>query len=78
MTLIKLTISNNDPLFHGVDLDWKGDVYNFEYDNKAKDEAECIINTLIPYLIHYNPTVDLGKYFTEENAFCNEGLDFDS
>jgi len=69
--------NTNAPLFHGVDLDWKGDAYNFQYHSKMKDEAECIINTLIPYLTHYHPTVEVEKYFTEEAVFRNEGLQFD-
>ena len=69
--------NTNAPLFHGVDLDWKGEAYNFQYHNNVKDEAECIINTLIPYLNHYYPTVGVEKYFTEEAAFRSEGLQFD-
>ena len=70
--------SNSDaPLFHAVDLDWKGDAYNFQYHCKVKDEAECIINTRIPYLTHYYPNANVEKYFKEEAAFCSEGLQFD-
>ena len=68
---------SNVPLFHNVDLDWKGEAYNFQYHSKMKDEAECIINTLIPYLSHHYPTIEVEKYFTEEAAFKSEGLQFD-
>ena len=65
------------PLFHGVDLDWKGEAYNFQYHCRVKDEAECSINTLIPYLTYHYPTMEVEKYFTEEAAFRSEGLQFD-
>ena len=65
------------PLFHVVDLDWKGEAYNFQYHSRVKDEADCIINTLIPYLTYHYPTIEVEKYFTEEAAFRSECLQFD-
>ena len=54
------------PLFHSVDLDWRGEGYVFEYSPKMQDEAECMVNYLQPYLDHHFPNAQVLNYFTDE------------
>ena len=54
------------PLFHSVDLDWRGEGYVFEYSPKMQDEAECMVNYLQPYLDHHFPDAQVLNYFTDE------------
>jgi hypothetical protein len=56
------------PLFHNVDLDWRGDGYTFQYSPSVKAEAECAISTLYPLAQHYFPNADLEDSFTTETA----------
>jgi len=69
---------SDSPLFHSIDLDWRGEAFNFQFCKTVKDEAECTINTLLPYLKHHYPHADVESYFTEEFAFRCEGLIYDS
>ena len=68
---------NNNLLFHSIQLDWRGEAFNFQFCKTVKDEAECVINTLIPHLKHFYPQVDVESYFTEEFPFRFEGLSYD-
>ena len=38
------------PLFHCVDLNWQGNVYVFQYCPNMEEEAEVIIQNLLPFL----------------------------
>ena len=67
------------PLFHSVDLDYMGRGHVFQYSNEVAAEAECAINTLIPYLAYLFPALeDVSEYYfgPEEIQRC-EGLKFD-
>ena len=55
------------PLFHSVDLDWRGDGHVFEYSPKMQDEAECMVNYLQPYLEYHFPEAQVMNYFTEDS-----------
>jgi hypothetical protein len=70
-------VDDNVPLFHCVDLDWRGDGYTFQYSPDVKDEAECVINTLIPHLKFRFPLEDVDSYFTSEAVENSEGLVYD-
>lgn len=54
------------PLFHSVDLDWKGEGYAFQYSPDMGDEAACIIYTLLPFLTHFFPKCDVDTYFSDD------------
>jgi hypothetical protein len=44
--IISLTTKDTDiPLFHCVDLDWKGEGYTFQYSPQVKTEAEYAVYT---------------------------------
>ena len=62
---IKLKDSGN-PHFHGVYLDRQWEAFNFQFYKPIKDEAECVINTFIPYLKHHYPQIEVELFFTEE------------
>ena len=68
---------SDSPLFHSIDLDWRGEAFNFQFCKTVKDKAECTINTLLPYLMHRDPQAGIESYFTEEFAFRCEGLTYD-
>jgi hypothetical protein len=74
-----MSIKSKDdvPLFHCVDLDWRGDGFVFQYSPVVKVEAECTINTLLPLLKHKYPDADLDRLFTSETEHRCEGLTFD-
>ena len=75
-----MSIKQNDsdsPLFHSIDLDWRGEAFNFQFYKTVKDETECTINTLLPYLKHHYPQADVEFYFAEEFSFRCEGLIYD-
>jgi hypothetical protein len=76
--IMALTTRDNDiPLFHCVDLDWKGEGYIFQYSPSIKVEAECTINTLLPLLKFKYPGIDIEKYFSTEAIERCEGYAFD-
>jgi hypothetical protein len=54
------------PLFHCVDLDWKGDGYTFQYSPSVRAEAECAVHTLYPLLQFKYPEQDIDDHFTSE------------
>ena len=56
------------PLFHSVDLDWKGVGYVFQYSPTLKAEAECTIHTLLPLLQYHYPECALEGNFTQETV----------
>ena len=67
------------PLFHSVDLDFKGSGFNFQYSDSVSAEAECVIHTLIPYLDHFFPGFkgEAESYFETEAVERCESLVFD-
>jgi hypothetical protein len=66
MIMSLTTIDGKIPLFHCVDLDWRGDGYTFQYSPQVKIEAECAIHTLLPLLQHHFPDVEVDDHFTSE------------
>ena len=75
-----MSIQNDGvPLFHSVDLDYMGTGYIFQYSDKVASEAECVINTIIPYLVHFFPEHrdSIHEYFTEEFVERCENLKYD-
>jgi hypothetical protein len=68
---------NDVPLFHCVDLDWRGEGYVFQFSPQVKVEAECTINTLIPILKYKYPDIAIEKLFSHEANDRCEGLKFD-
>ena len=68
------------PLFHCVDLDYTGSGYSFIYSNDVAEEAECAVNTLIPYLRHFFPeaTMYLDRLFEESALDRCDSLVFDA
>ena len=56
------------PLFHSVDMDWRGQGHVFNFSPKMEDEARCLINVMLPYLQHHYPLVDVSEYFTDDTA----------
>ena len=54
------------PLFHNVALDWRRDGFIFEYSPKMQDEAECMVNFLLPYLQFHFPEARAHHYFTND------------
>lgn len=75
---INSTYMPTTPLFHAVDLDWKGEGYAFQFSPDMGEEAACIINTLIPYLNHFFPTADVESFFTEDAQKRCETMKFDT
>ena len=56
------------PLFHCVDLDYTGSGYTFIYSDEVAEEAECVVNTLVPYIQHFFPEANsyLESFFNED------------
>ena len=65
MTISSLKDSKT-PLFHSVDMDWQQDGFVFQYSKALLDEAETVLNCLLPLLRHLFPLVDVGSNFTAE------------
>ena len=40
-------------LFHCVNLDYLGSGYTFIYSDAVAEEAECVVNTLVPYIQYF-------------------------
>ena len=53
--IMSICLKDNEavPLFHSVDLDYTDSGYTFLYSEDVAEEAECVINTLIPYIEHF-------------------------
>lgn len=65
------------PLFFNVDLDWQAQGHIFQFAPNVKDEAKCIINTLVPFLRYHYPTEDVDSYFRQEAIDRCKGLKVD-
>lgn len=52
------------PIFHSVDMDWQQDGFVFQYSKKLADEAETVLNGLLPLLKHHYPQADVGSNFS--------------
>ncbi len=76
--IMNMKSKDDFPIFHCVDLDWRGEGYIFQFAPTVKIEAECSINTLLPILKHKYPEADLERYFTHETIDRCEGLVFDA
>jgi hypothetical protein len=75
--IMSLKATNDAPLFHFVDLDWRGDGFIFQYSPDIKIEAECTINTLLPILRHKFLDTEVDKNFSKETIEKCEGCKFD-
>ena len=76
--IMGLTAGPDDaPLFHSVDLDWKGVGYVFQYSPSMKAQAECTIYTLLPLLQHHYPECNLEGNFTQEVVKRCQHMKFD-
>jgi hypothetical protein len=78
MIMALKTSEKNIPLFHCVDLDWKGEGYVFQYSPGVRVEAECTINSLLPILRHKYPNSDVESYFLHEAIDRCEGYKYDA
>ena len=63
--IMGLTVDEDTPLFHNVDLDWKGVGYVFQFSPELKAQAECTIHTLLPLLQHHYPNSGIQSNFTQ-------------
>jgi hypothetical protein len=76
--IMALTTKEKDiPLFHCVDLDWRGEGFNFQYAPGVKVEAECTMTTLLPILHHKYPDAKVEKHFSHKAVDRCEGYTFD-
>ena len=76
--IMGLTTGSEDaPLFHSVDLDWKGIGYVFQYAPEHRSLAECTIHTLFPLLQHHYPECSLHGNFTQETISRCKNMRFD-
>lgn len=78
MLMAMTTADSNIPLFHCVDLDWRGEGYIFQYAPGVKIEAECTIDTLLPILKYKYPAVDVEKFFSHEAIDRCEDYKYDA
>jgi hypothetical protein len=77
--IMDLTSKDDEtPLFHCVDLDWKGEGFVFQFAPAVKVEAECTISSLLPLLKYKYPSIDLEKYFSQEAIDRCDGYKFDA
>ena len=77
--IMGLTINDDGtPLFHSVDLGWKGIGYVFQYSPALKAQAECTIHTLLPLLQHHYPDSGIEQNFTQETVNWCQHLQYDS
>jgi hypothetical protein len=77
MIMSLTTGEDNIPLFHCVDLDWRGEGFIFQYSPSVKVEAECTMNTLLPLLKHQHPLANVEKYFAQNIIDKCDGYEFD-
>lgn len=79
--IMSIRVHNNQdiPLFHNVDLDYQCTGHIFQYSEENAAEAECAINTLIPYLTYLYPDLkdNEDEFFDEDAIDRCEGLIFD-
>ena len=75
--IMGLTINDNTPLFHSVDLDWKGVGYVFQFSPDLKAQAECTIHTLLPLLQHHYPESGIQSNFTQRAVERCKNMVFD-
>ncbi len=64
------------PLFHSVDLDKQGSGFVFQFSAAMTDEAECMVNCLLPYLVYQYPDADVPSFFTDAAAGRCEYLQY--
>jgi hypothetical protein len=66
MIMSLTTKETNIPLFHCVDLNWKGNGCTFQYSPQVRNEAECAVHTLYPLLKFHFPEQDIDEHFATE------------
>ena len=66
--------NTSTPLFHCVDLDWRGQGFTFMFSPKFQEEAECMILSLPTFLKHHYPEVNITQHFSNDAIARNEGL----
>ena len=54
------------PLFHCIDLNWQGDGYTIQFCPNMKEEAEVMVNILLPYLQYKHKDILTHEFFTDE------------
>lgn len=62
---IKCKENTTTPLFHAVDLDWKGEGYAFQFSPNNGEEAACVMNTLMVILKHHYPEANVESSFSD-------------
>ena len=76
--IMGLTVGEDDtPLFHSVDLDWKGVGYVFQFSPELRIQAECTIHTLLPLLQHHFPNSGIETNFTQETILRCQNMKYD-
>ena len=76
--IMGLTVGEEDiPLFHSVDLDWRGVGYVFQFSPELKAQAECTIHTLLPLLQHHFPHSGIEANFTQETIQRCQSMRYD-
>ena len=67
--IMGLTVGDEDtPLFHSVDLDWKGVGYVFQFSPEVRAHAECTVHTLLPLLQYHYPDSAIENNFTQRTV----------
>ena len=74
---IKSTKFVSIPLFHCVDLNWMGNGYIFQYCPNMQEEAEIMIQVLLPFLRYKYPDFTVEEQFTKECIARCETLQWD-
>ena len=61
--LMSITSQKNKevPLFHCIDLDYRRQGFAVQYSEQNAMEAECVLNTIIPYIDYLYPDSDYVK-----------------
>lgn len=60
------SMKTGHPLFINVDLDWSGQGHTFNFPPNVKEEANCVIHTLLPFLRYHYPEESVDSYFNPE------------
>lgn len=66
------------PLFISADLNWNGTSHTIQHAIQHQGEAECIINTLYPFLSHFFPDAGVDALFSAEAKESSKDLVYDT